>query len=350
MAQLIFGRFFWIWILGFLATASYFCALSVNQVVRLSITKFEFSEGANIGLGDDGLSTVDKANKVLQSVNLLDPNNALVVPPPPRVPSSDTQKKKVEKKKPQKDEFGCPVIQPNQKIPETKLRRIRLKGTSFAKEDPSESMAAVYVRVKERIPPKRPADYSKPPRYRMVWRVEFYRMGEIMMPDDPGRKAKLCAVKPKEIVFLRRNKLERLPLNSKKRLKQLYYGSIGAAPPKTNVKGPGQVKVRKGDKFSVSRATVNGWLANPMQHAMSARIMPFYENGKPGGLRLVWVRKKSLYAQLGLRSGDVVQQINGKTLSVNTALGLYSQLPYAKAIRVNIIRKGVRRTLLYNVK
>ncbi len=348
MAQLVFGRFFWIWILGFLASASYFSALSVNQIVRLSITQFDYPEENGGSLGNSGLSTASKAGKVLNTINLLDPNNRMVIPPVPK-PTQTSKKKKPKKKKPTKDVFGCPPITSKQKIPETKLRRVRLKGTSYADDAPNESLAALYVRVKERIPPRKPSDYSKPPRYRMVWRVEFYRMGEIIMPDDPARKAKLCAVRPGEIVLLRRNKLERLPLDSKKRRKILYYGSIGAAIAKA-AKGPGQVKVRKGDTFSVSRATVNGWLANPMQHAMSARIMPFYENGRPGGLRLVWVRKKSLYSQLGLRSGDVVQQINGKTLSVSTALGLYSQLPYAKAIRVNIIRKGVRRTLLYNVK
>lgn len=348
MAQLIFGRFFWAWVLSFLMMSSYFTALSVNQLVRLSITKFDYPEqtGGNSTLANN--DPTSRADSVLKGINLMDPNNKLVVPPPKAPEKTKTKKKKVKKKV--KDEFGCPPIDPDQKIPESKLRRARLKGTNYS-EDPSVSMAAIYVRVRERIPPKTPKDLERPPRYRMVWRVEFYRTGDIIMPNDRRRKAKLCFISAREIVLLRRNKLERMTLDSKKKRPPIYYGSIGVGLGKKEAKkGPGEVKVRDGDKYSISRATVNGWLANPMQHAMSARIMPHYENGQPGGLRLVWVRKKSLYSQIGLKSGDVVQQINGKTLSVSTALGLYSQLPHAKQIRVNVIRKGVRRTLLYNVK
>ncbi|TNE47728.1 MAG: hypothetical protein EP343_18270 [Deltaproteobacteria bacterium] len=346
MAQLIFGRFFWAWVLSFLAMSSYFTALSVNQLVRLSITKFDYPEqtGGN-KLKDD--SPTSKAKSVLSGINLMDPNNSMVVPPP-KPPDKRKATTKKKKKKIQ-DEFGCPAIEEGQEIPETKLKRARLKGTSYS-DDPSVSMAAIFVRVRRLIPPKTKKDESRPPRYRMVWEVEFYRTGDIIMPSDARRRAKLCVIGPREIILLRRNKLERMTLDSKKKRLPLYYGSIGVGLGEKKAKGPGEVKVRDGDKFSISRATVNGWLANPMQHAMSARIMPHYENGKPGGLRLVWVRKKSLYSQIGLKSGDVVQQINGKTLSVGTALGLYSELPYAKQIRVNVIRKGVRRTLLYNVK
>ncbi len=42
--------------------------------------------------------------------------------------------------------------------------------------------------------------------------------------------------------------------------------------------------------------------------------------------------------------------IDGKNIDVSSALGMYSKLPYAKKIRVNIIRKGVRRQLVYNIK
>ena len=65
---------------------------------------------------------------------------------------------------------------------------------------------------------------------------------------------------------------------------------------------------------------------------------------------MIWIRKGSLYSQLGLKNGDVVKMVNGKKLSASSALGLYSKLPYAKSLRVSIVRKGVKRTLLYNIK
>lgn len=347
MAQLIFGRFFWIWILSFLATASYLCALSVNQIVRLSYAQYEFPESSLGSLsGQDDWQSKSKINKILSGINLIDPTNKPVTPPPePRKKTT-----KVVEKKSKVDEFGCPPLDPNQEIPESTMNQVRLKGTSYVATTPEQSLTAMYVRVKEMIPRNTPKELEQPPRYRMVWNVEFFRVGDMVMPDDNQRKSKVCAIGPREVILFRNNKFEKFSLDSKKKKNALYYGSIGVIGAKEGAKGPGEVKIRDEDKFSISRSTVNGWLANPMEHAMSARIMPHYQNGEASGLRLVWVREKSLYSQIGLQSGDVVQQINGKTLSVSSALGLYSELPYAKQIQVNIIRKGVRRTLLYSVK
>jgi len=100
---------------------------------------------------------------------------------------------------------------------------------------------------------------------------------------------------------------------------------------------------------TIARKTIQSWLQNPMAHAMSARIMP-YRGKKHQGLKLVWVRKKSLYAQLGLRTGDIALKVNGKKLNVSSALGLYSQLPYANQIKVVLLRKGATQVILYQIR
>lgn len=223
--------------------------------------------------------------------------------------------------------------------------RAKLKGTSYVDSDPSMSMAAVIVRVKVKKKMTRMRKGKKQVYYRRRTerRVEMFRPGDKMMG------AKVCAVERKRIIIYKSGKFETLTIFKKKKNKRknLFYGAFGQQGPE-GTKGPGEVKIRAGDKFVISRKTVNNWLANPMQYAMSARIMP--QRGLDGGIRMIWIRKGSLYSQLGLKNGDVVKMVNGKKLSASSALGLYSKLPYAKSLRVSIVRKGVKRTLLYNIK
>lgn len=373
MANLLFGRLFWIWIVGFLIAASYLSAQTVFNLRRLwAEPNLPIAKNTKGGLLRATTTRRKHLNTILRLQNIFDPNGGMLVP-----------KKKKEKKEPTPrpeprvvlaKTGGCPPRDPTKELKETRFGRVRLKGTSYIEEAPEMSVAAVYVKVKIKVPviqPRRVRRRSTRKRRRRrrarrsrrrrevtrrrrrstgrkmrtktVWRVEMFRAGDLMM------RARICAVERRRVILYRSGKFETLSLDSKKKgKKNWFYGAIGGQ--KEETKGPGQVKVAATDKFVISRKTVNNWLANPMQYAMSARIMPHYQNNQPAGFRLVWVRKGSLYSQIGLKSGDVVQQINGKNLSVGSALGLYSKLPYAKQLRVNIIRKGVRRSIQYTVK
>lgn len=371
MIQLMFGRFFWVWIVTFLAAASYLSAISINQLMRISKKKTYKIPPSKVKF--DGNEKRIRLSVLLRGANIFDPNGGMVAQP--KTPKK-VVKKVVKKKEPVKSKVpGCPGITADQKIKESKQRYLRLKGVSYTEIDPSMSVAAVYVKVKLKkgyVPPpprkrisrkkgkkglkrykrRRRRRYRRYRRSRYnrrgsktIWRTEVFRVGEQMMDG-----IRLCRITPDEIVIYRNRKLEKLVLRKKKKGRKLrYYGSMGVNRPSDN-DGPGQVRIDAIDKRTISRSTVQNWLQNPMAHAMSARIMPHYANGQHKGLRLVWVRKKSLYSQLGLKTGDVVQSVNGKTLNVNNALGLYSELPYAKNLKVNIIRKGVRRQLFFNVK
>ncbi len=342
MIKVLFGKLFWIWIVGFILGSVYLLAETVNNLRILWQPKVIVApkQRRKHLVQEERKKSI---NVILASRNIFDPKGALVVGTPPT-------KTKKEEKKPKKEEKseepkviqsgGCPPMPLNTKLKELKSR-MRLMGISYVEEDPSFSLAAIYVKVK-RKKKKRKGRYYRRFR-RVVWQTKMFRVGDMVMGN------KLCLIKKQEVILYKYGKFAKLSLYSKKKRKEFVYGAIGLSQ-LLQTQGPGEVKVSASDKFTISRKTVNNWLANPMQYAMSARIMPHYINGQPAGFRLVWVRKGSLYSQIGLKSGDIVQQINGKNISVGTALSLYSQLPYAKQLRVNIIRKGVRRSLLYTIK
>jgi len=339
MIKILFGRYFWIWTCLFLCSASYLSAHSISNLMRLWLpTKIYTPPSA----GKTAASQKKGMDVILKSRNILDGSEVTPSNKPAPV-AAKAEKPKEKPKKAEKDENGCPAVEDISKLKEARIKRVRLKGTIYTPGDPSKSIAAFYTSFKVKKPKLVLSGYHYRKRMR---RVEMFGVGEKL------KGHLICTITRKYVVLMKRGKMTKYSLYKKKKKKggSINYGSVGLFMPKPAADGPGEVKIDAKDQFTISRATVQNWLANPMQHAMSARIMPNYKRGRAAGFRLVWVRKKSLYSQIGLRSGDVVQQINGKNVGVSTALGLYSQLPYAKKLRVNIIRKGVRRQITYNIK
>lgn len=336
MINLFFGRYFWVWICGFLMCSSYLGARSVSQLTRLWMPTLPYSPPQSSTFG----SQIEKkrANVILNNYNLLDPSNAPVKKVEKKIETK--VEKKTEKSLAKTDKYGCPIPSKDEKIKRTRLR-IKLKGTTYVASAPSWSTAAIYSKFK--LPPPKFKIKGKRSYKKTLRRAEIFRVGEKI------KGATICSISRRSIILHNNNRLERLSLNRKKKGKKTFmYGAVGMILDQD--KGDEQIKPQSTDKFTIKRSIVQDWLANPMKHAMSARIMPHYKRGRAAGFRLIWVRKGSLYSKLGLKSGDVVQQINGKNVSVGTALGLYSKLPYARSVRVNVIRKGAPKQLMYNIK
>ncbi len=84
---------------------------------------------------------------------------------------------------------------------------------------------------------------------------------------------------------------------------------------------------------------------------MQSRIVPYFKDGKAEGFKLFAIRPNSLYQHLGLRNGDIVCKINGKTIdSPQRALELYANLKQHKTIKVEIIRNEKPRTFSYQIE
>ncbi len=89
----------------------------------------------------------------------------------------------------------------------------------------------------------------------------------------------------------------------------------------------------------VERTFVEQLIANPMQLAKQARIVP----AKDGevGFKFYGIRKGSLPKLLGLKNGDKLIAVNGEELTgIDQAMGLYTKLRRASNLQVTIERKG----------
>jgi general secretion pathway protein C len=111
------------------------------------------------------------------------------------------------------------------------------------------------------------------------------------------------------------------------------------------------VKKSGANSYEIDRSMLDEQLADLGKLGKQARVIPHYRDGKPQGFKIVGVRPGSLYSHIGVRSGDVLQSVNGEEISSpNKALELYERLKSSDNVTVDVERRGRKVTLEYQIK
>lgn len=104
------------------------------------------------------------------------------------------------------------------------------------------------------------------------------------------------------------------------------------------------------NRWLISRNEIEKARADLNQLLKSARLEPKIVGGVTQGFLVRMVRSNSLLAQLGIKRGDLIKEVNGVPLdSPEKALQVFQQLREAKNISVNLLRKGEPLTYSYEV-
>ena len=81
------------------------------------------------------------------------------------------------------------------------------------------------------------------------------------------------------------------------------------------------------------------------------KVQPVYKNGNIGGFRLLGADNESIYAQLGLKSGDTIVDVNGQTIDgPQKAMALLEALKPGQTVGLKINRAGQEKTLKFSFK
>ncbi len=105
--------------------------------------------------------------------------------------------------------------------------------------------------------------------------------------------------------------------------------------------------------YRLDRGMLNEQLQDLAKLGREARVIPNYDkdSGTYKGFKLIGVRPNSLYRAIGIRSGDVIKQINGEELnSPGKALELFTKLQTSNAITLDIDRRGKSQTMNYTIE
>lgn len=105
------------------------------------------------------------------------------------------------------------------------------------------------------------------------------------------------------------------------------------------------------NRYLVDRSAVDSSLNNMTQLLTQMRAVPNLQNGKSNGFSLSEIQPGSLFSQMGLRDGDLVQTISGQDLSDPTqAMALLNQLRNEQNIQIGLMRNGRPLVLNYRIR
>lgn len=125
--------------------------------------------------------------------------------------------------------------------------------------------------------------------------------------------------------------------------------AVAAAPVPNQSTNPHIQQVSE-SQYNIDRSEVDAALDNMNQLFTQIRAVPHFEGGKSTGFRLFAIRQNSLFDNIGLRNGDIIQSINGTEINdPSKALGLMQDFRNARQLSVTILRNREPLTLQYNI-
>ena len=111
------------------------------------------------------------------------------------------------------------------------------------------------------------------------------------------------------------------------------------------------VKKKGEGKFDVSRDSIDTVLSNLGALSTDARVVPDFKGGKQRGFKLFSIKAKSVFSQIGLKNGDVLQSINGYALtSPDKILEVYGKLKDSEQVGLKVLRRGKSRSIEYSIR
>lgn len=127
-------------------------------------------------------------------------------------------------------------------------------------------------------------------------------------------------------------------------------GEAGADDPLPRSEG---ITPLGGDRFAVSLALRGGDVIEMLEHPTDFRMVPVLRDGGAGGLsalRLLGVRKQSLAAALGLKSGDLLAFFNGKPIDQEFLRRSFKADLRPSTMTLGVTRQGLARTLTWELR
>ena len=184
---------------------------------------------------------------------------------------------------------------------------------------------------------------------RAVSGAEVYAVGdeESFAPDT-----KLVRVQPDRIEFLNRGRLEYAEVAAEfgadifEPPARVPVAALRERPPERE----SMITAEAPGRFTVDQGEIDNALQNLDRLYTEIRAVPNFSGGKVSGMKVLSVKRGSIFAKLGLRRGDVLKRINGMELDVKRGFEIFNTLKDEKSITLDLIRQGQPTTLEYEIR
>lgn len=104
------------------------------------------------------------------------------------------------------------------------------------------------------------------------------------------------------------------------------------------------------DTIDIGRDRISEALQDVNNLMRQVRVRPYFEDGESRGIMLSGIRGGSIFEEMGLESGDIIQAVNGEEIrSMDDAMGFYQDLQSAGEVSLEIKRDGAQRSINYRI-
>jgi general secretion pathway protein C len=104
-------------------------------------------------------------------------------------------------------------------------------------------------------------------------------------------------------------------------------------------------------KLNLNRFEIENSFKDKKNLMSHANIKPYFEKGKPGGIILTGIKPNSLFRKMHLRNGDIITGVDGENIeSVDDSMKVYRSLNRSSNVQLQINRRGMLKTINYNIK
>jgi type II secretory pathway component PulC len=227
---------------------------------------------------------------------------------------------------------GAGPQQPSQPAPPASTLPLRLVAVMLDKESPAGSSCLI----------------------RCTYPAE--KQGRFVAGQTACDMAEVREIRQQEVIItnLLRSRVEILPLSDEQ---------AGAAPPQPVEAPPAPASPRpvvtespEGVSVDLAQGSVEHYLGNLPDVLASALAAPRLRDGPNGaksvdGYEIGAVKEAGAIEQLGLRNGDVILEVNGQPLDgLPTILRLLGQIQTLPQVKLTVLRKGQKVTVVFNAK
>ncbi len=113
----------------------------------------------------------------------------------------------------------------------------------------------------------------------------------------------------------------------------------------------GGVKKVSANKFILDKKEVENLSGDVSRFMTQVRVVPNMASGKPAGYKLLNIKPGSLIDKIGLKNGDVVREINGRSINKpEEAFLAYQQVKGGSGFTVSVERRGKQEQLYYEIR
>lgn len=113
----------------------------------------------------------------------------------------------------------------------------------------------------------------------------------------------------------------------------------------------GSIKKTGEGTYLVDRREIDYSIENLSTVITKMRAVPYLKDGETLGFRIFNIRPNSIFERMGLKNGDVIQNVNGSELrDPQAALSLLDTVASADSIRIDLLRNRAPTTMSYTIR